>query len=945
MNPIFLVYFLIHLKHCHSSKRISLSNILLENSRQSQHEPMQDANLEKTVSERRDDFSAHKDHNIDGRHIKNEEDQEDLEEMLPRDRSLHRYLFDPNITRTSDPYRVPVDTIKVFKGRSNLEETSSLPKLFKQNNATKKQNPWTKAPSANAETGAVKVNHPLSNLTQSRHLLPYFMSSNLGLSLIGNSPNKDQSQARYNTEIRNSHKQNQPTKSDRNFNVNRGHKQKLSIMNRTHVLRNRKKLWRAVDTAGPNQYSVNQYLNGTPNKNSVHLQKWRLYPDGVYSAKNNFDSPRSKVKSPTSAENTQITSIVSQRTHNFPTHHFEANEQNTQPISNENYNDSEFDVMENLETNDEMPSSSFGHNNSYQVQNKFFSNVDTVNDPTQKGVSAIFDAESQFSGSKGETKIIPNPIRRVVGNHTVETSVKVDAKLKFQNRVVADFVSNTIRNDTVTLTYSNVTTEMKIKNGPPNFFNKKISQNGRGQQLPPRVAQASGNSNKMSESKYTFTSVPPKDATGQGLLPSKMIQQVNALNKKNQKVSNMISHTRSTPKPTYVKTAIKQSYTGQLEHNNFQTISQKGYANLTYQQSYPYYQHNLEPSVTFQKNPILPAYYTGAQIHQPNVGLSQINPAFSHSPQYLHNPIQGAFQPPHDEWNQNPWSYNQQNLFQPYQHDGDNRFHVLYHPVYQNPLYYQTQYQNIHNIGPYQQNQQPVSELQYQYPNLIGLKPHYEFIYPQAHLSTFQLPQYSPTPSVILRVSAGPLNFQSQESTNFRKPSQSKVSLGDKNPQPGAFSTMDKTPKPGHDKKKQKPLVNPGNADKTPKPLKEPTKPKAPTSPKKPSKPTNMLGVSKPASRVSSTTSNPVKNPAKPLKTSANHLQSLKPPPVPSNSVGIYLDPKTNLLIPLRMKYSDSKMSLSRYASLPCSCDRETLDCYCCVKFGLNLLNFHRTGE
>lgn len=185
--------------------------------------------------------------------------------------------------------------------------------------------------------------------------------------------------------------------------------------------------------------------------------------------------------------------------------------------------------------------------------------------------------------------------------------------------------------------------------------------------------------------------------------------------------------------------------------------------------------------------------------------------------------------------------------------------------------------------------------------NIIHVQPEnqHQTAYQQSLLQTFPIPQSSTTPPVIL-VTSGQLEIQKQ-SLATQKNTNSKVDSS--------------------------------NINKTSKPFKKPQKPSK--KPKRPSnKPQNPSQKSKkPSQKLQNTSENPQNSEKNPLDLHQ------------SSPISIYFDPHSNQLIPLKTKSSDSKTTVSRYASLPCDCDRETLECSCCAKFGIEMFDFHRTGE
>ncbi|XP_026687438.1 uncharacterized protein LOC103520572, partial [Diaphorina citri] len=154
----------------------------------------------------------------------------------------------------------------------------------------------------------------------------------------------------------------------------------------------------------------------------------------------------------------------------------------------------------------------------------------------------------------------------------------------------------------------------------------------------------------------------------------------------------------------------------------------------------------------------------------------------------------------------------------------------------------------------------------------------------------------------------------------------------------------------------KKPQEPPKTPTKKPPSTKKPTKTptKQPSSTNKPTKPP----IKQPPS-TEKTIKTPPKQPStdkttkKPSNIKRPRPQSPKKP-TPLNNIaslqqirsrgGIYFDPRTNLSVPLKGKFVDGRTTVSRYASLPCSCDRETVTCSCCVNFGLYLVDYHRSG-
>lgn len=910
MNPIILVYFLIHLKQCQSSKRSSLANTLLgspKNSDDTQQTSIAEhgASASKVVYEDSFYTKAYKgEGNFEGVPLEDKR----FEILLTASRETIGLFNDSS----------PIQQRDLDKGRP-------LPKLFVENHPPNKQNSQSKAPPikdaiyldlflpAVAEIDG--VNDPLSNLSHGSHLSDsYFRSTDFRNTSNSFSRTQDQNQysARHQTrDISNIRNQNQPVISNAsNYDPKtKYNRQNLLIPNQNiKVPRNRKKIWRSVDTSGPHAYSVYQHIGGTPNKSSVNLQKWLLFPNGIYSTKNNLISSKPNMNRPqvTPATNTPTVGPV---TNSLNCSSFPNSQQRVQPfVSSEDYSDLlSSDEMENMEGDITSPFSSLDHNNGYQIQNKFFSTVDTIGNGTQHGVIAIFDSESQFSGIKKDTKVVPNLSRTGGRNQTLETFGKVNAALKFKNWVTADFLSNTIRNETVISTNANVTTETKTQTVVPKISVKKGAQFGVPQQFPLRPIQTSLNPIRVTQVQNPFTSMVRGVTNNLESIPFKNVFSHN--NQKWKEIGHTIATPKLTPKSQFFPVTphpLQFPYQTQLRpYGHFQ--------NRTYEQYYPHNQHPLGQNVYFQQNQIPQAYYPGSQFNQHQMiqhGQNNlINSQLSPNKQYQQNQIRG------------PWTYNLQNPIISYQPNENTHLQELYHPVYQNQLFYpQPQFQNPYIAGPLLQN---------------------PLIYQQAHLSTFQVPQSSPNPSVILRVSSGPLSFQSQQSTDFRKPSKSKTSASERNPSKleATSPATNETPKPsktsGNTKKTPKPTKNPGNTNKTTKPTKKPANLKPPMNSKRPSKPAATSSNSNPIIK-------PAKEPVEPLKKPANLPQVLQPSPAHG---GIYFDPWSNLLIPLRTKYSDSKTTVSRYGALPCSCVRKTLQCYCCVKLGLYLVDFHRTGE
>lgn len=573
-----------------------------------------------------------------------------------------------------------------------------------------------------------------------------------------------------------------------------------------------------------------------------------------------------------------------------------------------------------------QPEQQLGHNNNYQILKNHTAKVNTVNNGTHHALTAINKADIQFKGDKKDSKIIPfrNHADNII--QKVDTSDKLNALLRLHNQVTADFKENKFRNETVISSSSNVVQETKTQT--------KLRDN-------PIVDDDS----KMS---------PPQDWS--------------------LKTNGVRKQTIQTRDQEF---ATKRPF---LTHSNLlrryvTSEKQESLAESPFYWSYNHYN--------------APVY----ELIQPSYHQNEIPASYSIVPYISQYPQEGFFN--NQETPQNiPYSINQD--YQPW----PNPYNLKNQHQLQEVGNLQTSNQYFGMNNPFNHYQRPHN---HEYANLppenVNLKypddeihgrpqsqnqhSNVEF-YPQSHLSTFHLPQSASTPSVIIRVSSGPL-IQNQPFGGLSTVTKVKPFNKPRNPQstnnpiketvtkvqPTSFSDPDvKKPITSQNHSPKKPLSpaileglkNPNVQNTTVKgPLKTPyvqnTSLKGPlektqdqdTPLKGPVKKTQgqntpLKGTVKKPNLQNTPLKEPVKKPVQNPPPKRPFKKRFKPKVVPAYG-GIYFDPISDLPVPLKSKWSDSKMAMSRYASLPCTCDRDNYQCGCCVKYGINFLGFHRVGE
>ncbi|KAL1449119.1 hypothetical protein WDU94_000351 [Cyamophila willieti] len=512
-------------------------------------------------------------------------------------------------------------------------------------------------------------------------------------------------------------------------------------------------------------------------------------------------------------------------------------------------------------------SPTLGFNNTYQIQDKLSANVELVNNGSLKGLFGVTAVERRFSGIKEDSKVIPT----LKGNDPKESIIsmdKLEASLTYENRLMADFQTNTIKNETAIIaTSSRILSETKSQLGKYSFDDSL--------KLPQLWSSIETNVSKKS-SKKPFAQTEVIDLVGRNKsdLVKQGYYQIAVPKEQFDRYSVVSIHKQTSPFPVlHQHQVISYTTVHPYQSLSYITASPQAPPYQDWIRNHPH-RHYLEHPETLENYQQVENQYVLTPLNQ-----------FANTHHLQHHPYESQ------------WGYNIKNspnsIIHPDMQFSHNHFDEATDTLNQIHTGSSHQQTAVHNV------------------------------FPQSHTLEYEFPKPSRTP-IILRISGGPLNFHdlhnlTQEYYHPHQPYQN----------PPNFS--------------KKPLKTSNNSTRPSIVYKIPDKNVHVRPDEFANVPPTLPPLRIPSLPTTSSTFGDHFGHVKPQST--KFQMSLQPAKIASLiSSGIYFNPNSNVAVPLKTKWSDSKSKLSRYASLPCNCDRDTYQCYCCVKFGLQIFNFDRTG-